>query len=118
MNFTDEAENSSFESNVHALAPDDLQIQNEEYLGTGGRSQENRHAHFVPAFKDRDTNIVYSSKFGDGRTAPFHCIDGLPEDAFTDDEVPSLKTNVIVGFIREGKFFTRDEAAAWMNNAS
>ncbi len=110
MSISDEAENVSFGSNVHALTPNDLRIQNEEYLGTDGRSEENRHVDFVPVFMDRDTNIVYSSKFESGRTAPFYCIDGLPENAFTDDEIPSLKPNVIAGFMREGKFFTRDEA--------
>ena len=46
-----------------------LQRQNVEFLGTGGRSQENRSLGFRPAFMDQETSAVYQACFADGRTS-------------------------------------------------
>lgn len=93
----------------------ELQLRNRLFRRTGGRSQENRGQGFRPAFMDTNTLTVYASCFADGHPAPIHLIDGLPDALF--DEQPSsgraatLKASVISGFVREGRFYSRDEAA-------
>jgi hypothetical protein len=98
-----------------ALSSTVLQHQNQRFQGTGGRSQENRGRGFRPAFMDADTLAIYASCFADGRLAPFHLIDGLPDvlivARFSSGRVAALKASVIPGFIREDRFYTRDEAA-------
>jgi len=92
-----------------------LQRQNQRFQGTGGRSQENRGQGFRPAFMDTDTRAIYASCFADGRLAPFHLIDGLPDvlivARFSSGHVAALKASVIPGFVREDRFYTREEAA-------
>jgi hypothetical protein len=60
------------------LSLNTLQTQNRQFSGTGGVSAENRAQRFRPAFMDRRTGEVYPSRFGDGRPAPIHLLDGLP----------------------------------------
>jgi len=99
----------------HLMTEKQLQHENLAYAGTGGRSQENRHLGFKPAFFDFATQTLYPSRFADGRPAPFHMIDGLPEELIVD-RAPSgralaVKATVISGFERNGFFYTRDAAA-------
>lgn len=98
--------------------PETLRSENRRYLGSGGRSPENRGAGFRPAFRDSETGRVYESCFGDGRPAPCHLLDGLPDALVLarDDygRVRGVKPSVVSGFLRGGRFYTRDEAAAWM----
>jgi hypothetical protein len=93
-----------------------LERENQVFLGTGGRSQENRGVGFLPAFFDLQTEIVYLSCFADGRPAPFHLLDGLPEEVVLmrhdSGRVAQVKASVISGFVREGRFYTREAAAA------
>ena len=84
------------------LTPLQLREQNRQYVGTGGISQENRSKGFAPAFMSYRTGTVYLSCFADGRPAPFHTLEGLPDK----DE------SVEAGFVKDGKFYTRAEAAA------
>ena len=42
-----------------AMSEQVLQRENVEFLGTGGRSQENRSLGFRPAFMDQETLAVY-----------------------------------------------------------
>jgi hypothetical protein len=92
-----------------------LQRQNTIYRDTGGRSQENASLGFRPAFLDFETQVIYPSRFADGRLAPFHLLDGLP-DAVVADRLPggkvtSAKATLIAGFVRNGYFYTRAAAA-------
>jgi hypothetical protein len=100
-----------------ALCQAALQRENVRFLGTGARSEENRDLGFRPAFQDAATGIVYPSRFGDGRPAPFHLLDALPDEIVARRDaagrVASLKPSVVSGFVRYGRFFTRDEAATW-----
>ncbi|MBL8480743.1 MAG: hypothetical protein JNJ60_00985, partial [Rhodocyclaceae bacterium] len=93
--------------------------ENARYSGTGARSEENRAAGFRPAFCDLATGAVYASRFADGRPAPFHLLDGLPDELVLarspSGRVSSIKHSVVSGFVLEQRFYTRDEAAAWMN---
>lgn len=98
--------------------PHTLRSENRRYRGSGGRSPENRGAGFRPAFRDSETGCVYESRFGDGRPAPCHLLDGLPDAVVLarDDcgRVRDVKPGVVSGFVRDERFYTRDEAAAWM----
>ena len=57
-----------------------LELEQAAHRGTGGVSSENRHLGFVPAFMDTRTGKVYGCTFADGRPAPFHILDGLPDE--------------------------------------
>jgi hypothetical protein len=95
-----------------------LAEENEAYAGSGGRSQENREYGFRPAFCDLQTATVYPCRFADGRPAPFHLIDGLPEEVVVvrsdDGRVVSVKSSVVAGFVLEGEFYTREAAVQAM----
>lgn len=105
---------------MSALSTVVLRSENRRYRATGGRSQENRSLGFRPAFMDSETGEVYASCFADGRPAPFHLLDGLPDELVTVREaggrVRALKPSVVSGFVLEQRFFTRDEAAAWVQH--
>lgn len=101
------------------LSPDALRSENRHYHGSGARSQENRSEGFRPAFRDCETGRIYDSRFGDGRPAPCHLLDGLPDEVVLarDDfgRVRGVKPSVVSGFVRARQFYTRDEVAAWMH---
>jgi len=92
-----------------------LERENRCFRGTGGRSEENRELGFLPAFLDADTQQIYASRFPDGRPAPFHLLEGLPDEIVLTrhpcGRVATIKASVLSGFVREGHFFTREEAA-------
>lgn len=93
-----------------------LQQQNRQFAGTTGVSQNNRRMRFVPAFRDEDSGRVEIARFENGRPAPAHLIVGLPREwavAFTDEgAILAIKETVTAGFVRDGQFYTRKEAAA------
>jgi len=93
-----------------------LRQETREYRGTGGTSEEGRSLGFEPAFLDTETDLIHASCFADGRPAPFHLLDGLPHELVLarglDDRVVTVKASVISGFVRHGRFYTRDEAAS------
>lgn len=95
-----------------------LERENRQYRGSGGRSQENASYGFRPAFRDDATGHVYASRFADGRPAPFHLLDGLPEELIVartaDGRIASVKPSLVSGFLLERRFLTRDEAASWV----
>jgi hypothetical protein len=97
------------------LTEKELKRENTVHLGTGGRSQANSGLGFRPAFFDFATQKIYPSRFADGRLAPFHLLDGLPDEAVADrtaaGRVVSAKATIISGFVRDGFFYTRSAAA-------
>jgi hypothetical protein len=80
-----------------------------------GISQANRGNGFRPAFIDTETGRVELSRFADGRQAPMHLLDGLPEDWVIArnklDGITAVKATVVAGFVRDGRFYTRQQAA-------
>ena len=92
-----------------------IRKENVAFAGTGGRSEENRNLGFRPAFFDFATQTIYLSRFANGRPAPFHMLDGLPEEVVVDrspsGRVISAKATLISGFERAGFFYTRTAAA-------
>jgi hypothetical protein len=105
------------ESTVKSLMMSEELLKNENELheGTGGRSQENRDLGFRPAFLDFQTQVIYPSRFADGRPAPIHVLDGLPDEVIVDraatGRVVCAKASLISGFVRNGFFYTRSAAA-------
>jgi hypothetical protein len=101
---------------ARSLTVNQLVRENRTYCDTGGISAHNRCAGFRPAFLDRTTGCIYLSRNPDGSIAPCHRLDGLPEDVVANRDpggrVVALKSSVIAGFERDGRFFSRDEAAA------
>jgi|SRR6266850_2158314 len=98
-----------------AMAHSRLELENVRYAGTGGVSRQNRCFGFRPAFMDLETAAVYLARFADGRPAPFHLLDGLPDELVLSRDpagrVADIRASVISGFERRGRFYTRDEAA-------
>ncbi len=110
----------TLESNA-PLSPAVLRHQNRVFRHTRGVSQENAQAGFAPAFLDTETGTVYPSRFADGNAAPLHVLDGLPEELVVSRNgggaVREIKGSVIAGFLRDGRFFTRGQAAHWLDTA-
>jgi hypothetical protein len=100
---------------TNAMTQRQLALENARYRGTGGVS-ESCSPGFSPAFRDAQTGVVYLSRFADGRPAPFHLLDGLPNELVTardrDRGGVIAKPSVVSGFVHDGRFYTRDEAAA------
>jgi hypothetical protein len=100
---------------MHAMSPNRLVKENLAFAGTGGISSGNRSQGFRPAFCDTESGQVEPACFRDGSPAPMHLLDGLP-DQWVKERLPSgrvalVKESVIAGFLREGRFYTRDQAA-------
>lgn len=97
------------------LTPAALREQSEYYRGSGGVSEGNRSLGFRPAFYDMDTGQVHASRFANGLEAPMHLLDGLPDDLVVarmeSGRVTAVKPGVVAGFVRDGHFFTREQAA-------
>jgi len=89
--------------------------ENRLHRGSGGVSEENRSQGFRPAFLDADTGRVFTSCFANGEPAPFHLLDGLPDDLIVErrsnGRVTAVKQSVTSGFLRDGHFYTREQAA-------
>lgn len=100
---------------ARAMTPDQLVSEKAAYRNTGGVSECNRAEGFRPAFMDMESGMVYPSRNPDGSDAPCHRIDTLPDALVlsrrADGCVDSIKGSVVAGFQRNGRFFTRDEAA-------
>ena len=101
---------------AQALSARGLERERRAYRQTGGVSEHNRQQGFRPAFRDLNTGRVYPSCRADGELAGFHCLDGLPEELVLSRDarggVCGVKPGVESGFVRDGRFFTREEAAA------
>jgi len=92
-----------------------LRLETSSFLGTGGVSAGNRSDGFRPAFLDTDTNTIYLSRVSDGQPAPIHLLDGLPDELvlqrYASGRVEAVKPAVVSGFVRAGRFYSREEAA-------
>lgn len=98
-----------------AMTENVLRQENLAFRGTGGLSQENHSVGFRPAFLDSDTGIVYASCYANGEPAPFHLLDGLPEELVmarhATGRVAAVKQTVVSGFVLRERFYTREQAA-------
>lgn len=96
------------------VTPQTLAREKACWHGTGGCSAGNRTLGFRPAFLDRETGRVYLSAFADGRPAPVHVLDGLPQTLVlargAGGRALAVKPSVVSGFARDARFYTRQEA--------
>ncbi len=92
-----------------------LRDENVLYELSRGVSRNNAHLGFVPAYLNTATGEQVSARFADGSLAPIHVLDGLPEAwvSARDSEGHVTRTcsGLISGFIRNGRFYTREEAS-------
>jgi len=92
-----------------------LELENLAFDGTKGVSKNNRADGFRPAFRNVKTGQVELARFENGKPAPIHLIAGLPKEwAATRDKdgaIASLCSGIISGFVRDGIFYSREEAA-------
>ncbi len=106
---------TDYGSGERHLNAEALLQENAAYQGTGGISQNNRPEGFLPAFLDTLSGKTYLSRFSDGRPAPIHLLEGLPEEVIMDADAPGtgrcIKSTVISGFMLGRHFYTRAEAA-------
>jgi len=96
-----------------------IRRENLAFAGTGGVSRVSREAAFEPAFRDDATGRVELSRYANGSVAPMHLMDGLPADWVVERDpngrACALRASVVAGFVRDGKFYTRDQAASLLN---
>lgn len=96
--------------------PSSLGEENRQFANTCGLSQHNASHNFLPAFRNEETGEVALAKFADGRQAPMHILLGLPDAWATArnarGQIAAIASCVIAGFVRDGQFYTRAEAAA------
>lgn len=101
---------------AQAMTLSTLEGQNRQFVGTKGVSQGNRAQGFVPGFLDQETGCIYVACRADGSPVPFHLLDGLPENLVlarsSSGQVVAVKATVIAGFVRNGCFYTRQQAAS------
>jgi hypothetical protein len=92
-----------------------LKRENLAFVGTGGVSHENRGNGFIPAFCDSVTGRVEISRLQNGQPASIHTIEGLPESWIIERDAAfkatAISHSVVAGFVREGCFYTRSQAA-------
>jgi hypothetical protein len=92
-----------------------LAAQNSDYRDSGGVSAGNGGRGFRPAFLDQVTGIVYRSCFANGCAAPVHVLEGLPDGLVVKRDrqgrVMAVREGIIAGFLQNGVFYTRDQAA-------
>jgi hypothetical protein len=90
-----------------------LYQENRWFADSGGVSRENRAP--VPACYDTRSHRTVISHLANGATAPLHILEGLPEAGVmardASGRVTAVKDSVIAGFLRQGKFYTREQAA-------
>ena len=104
-------------SALQVLTRKTLEDGNRRYTGRGGIGEENRGLGFLPAYLDSATGSIYLSCFPDGRRAPIHLLDGPKRLALRRDasgKVIAVKGSVSAGFVREGRFYTREQAVRAM----
>jgi hypothetical protein len=98
-----------------AMTKDQLNQQNLTYQNTQGISSNCAMSGYTPAFQDTLTGEIHLSKFADGRLAPIHVIDGLPQEWIVqrDENQRAIlaRDTIIAGFVRDGVFFTRKQLA-------
>lgn len=103
------------ETSMKPLSAERLQHENRVHADTGGRSEDNCGLGFRPAFMDFETQTIYPCRFANGLPAPFHLLDGLPDEVVIDrtpaGRVVAAKATLISGFVRNGYFYTRTAAA-------
>lgn len=92
-----------------------LELENLAFGTTAGVSRNNSEAGYIPAFLDKKTGLIEISRLKNGCPSSIHIISWLPKkwasSLASDGSVQSLRLGIIAGFVRDGIFYTREEAA-------
>ena len=92
-----------------------LKEENRQFANSPGISMNNKVFDFLPAFQDIRSGCSMVSRFADGRHAPVHILDGLPDEWIEarkpNGQVVRACPQIISGFLRDGRFYTREEAS-------
>lgn len=113
---SNDSQRSSKHNPPHPVTPMSLQSENKQFANTNGLSKNNACHNFLPAFRNEQTGEVALATFADGRQAPMHILLGLPASWATArngrGQICAIASCVTAGFVRDGQFYTRAEAAA------
>jgi hypothetical protein len=97
------------------LSDEMLGRENRQFTGSGGLSEQNRAYGFIPAFYNTQSRKAMASCFANGTPAHIHVLEGLPQEWVvqrdTFGRVVAAKDSVIAGFLYQGEFYTREQAA-------
>jgi len=92
----------------------ELAQQNLMFHGTGSTGPQSRSYGFNPAFLDEKTKTVYLARYPDGRIAPMHISNSLPDKLLAQKNVCGVVVSgteeVTAGFTKDGLFYTRAQA--------
>jgi len=92
-----------------------LSEQNRQYSGTQGVSADCANLGFLPAFQDLETGETHLAVNSDGSISPIHVLYGLPDEWVLERDlqhrVISVKESIVAGFVRNGRFYSREELA-------
>lgn len=95
-----------------------LELETELYEDTGATSAHCRPFGFRPAFYDTSSRTIHLSRFADGRLAPIHLLDGLPEQVVVSRDatgrIEAVSDAIVSGFEMYGRFYTRDEVSSML----
>ena len=98
------------------LTQESVQRESIEYAGTCGESATAKKSRFLPAFRNDSDGSVELARMPNGQPAAMHLISELPSSwaCKLDDQgkVIELIEEIVAGFVRDGRFYTREEAAA------
>ena len=104
------------------LSNEMLGRENRQFTGSGGLSEQNRACGFIPAFYDTHSRKAMASCFANGTPAPIHVLEGLPPEWVRQRDpsgrVVAAKNSVIAGFLYQGQFYTREQAALAVHPAT
>ena len=96
-----------------SVQPDCLTKENKEFRNTAGTSGGNHAYGFLPAFLDKISGEIYISCFSNGKRAPIHLYEGLPDSLVTKrdkrNRAIAVHKHVISGFFHERRFYTREQ---------
>lgn len=97
------------------LTKERLRRENLAFAGTTGVSAASGRRRLRPAFRDPLTGRVEIARYEDGRPAPVHIICGLPAEWVCERDgeghITAIRSDIESGFVCEGVFYTREQAA-------
>jgi len=85
-----------------------------KFRGKGGVATEVKGLGLKPAFRHEKTGEIFKSLNEEGKESNIHLLEGIPEKYVTerhaDGDVIAVSPEIESGFIKDGKFYTRNDA--------
>lgn len=92
-----------------------LLMENRRFANSRGVSANCASMRFLPAFRDTITGETHLSLLPNGHVSPIHLLDGLPAHWVLERDnrhrVTAVRSSVVCGFVRNGKFYSREDLA-------